>query len=90
MEKLLKQPILNKAMPDVVVNFKQYETAFEIVDNMRKGWQGIKVNHNLDEMKAKNFVNSMVVSSSTQGLITMGQLIGANWRILRRGQNRKI
>jgi hypothetical protein len=57
---------------------------------MRKGWQGIKVNHNLDEMKAKNFVNSMVVSSSTQGLITMGQLIGANWRILRRGQNRKI
>jgi hypothetical protein len=90
MEKLLKQPILNKAMPDVVVNFKQYETAFEIVDNMRKGWQGIKVNHNLDEMKAKFFVNSMVVSSSTQSLITMGQLIGANWRILRRGQNRKI
>jgi hypothetical protein len=90
MEKLLKQPILNKAMSDVVVNFKQYENAFEIVDNMRKGWQGIKVNHNLDEMKAKNFVNSMVVSSSTQGLITMGQLIGANWRILRRGQNRKI
>jgi CheY-specific phosphatase CheX len=90
MEKLLKQPILNKAMPDVVVNFKQYETAFEIVDNMREGWQGIKVSHNLDEMRAKNVVSNMVVSSSAQSLTVMGQLIGTNWRILRRGQSRKI
>ncbi len=65
MVKLLKQPILNKAMLDVVVNSKQYEIAFEIVDNMREGWQGIKAGHSLDEMRAKNVVKSMVVSSST-------------------------
>jgi len=64
-EKLLKQPILNKAMPYVVVNSKQYETAFEIVDNMREGWQVIKVGHGLDEMTAKNVVSNMVVSSYT-------------------------
>ncbi len=87
MEKLLKQPILNKAMPDVVMNSKQYETTFEIIDNMREGWQGIKVGHNLDEMKAKKVVNSVVVSSPTQSFIVVGQLIGANWRILRKGQN---
>jgi hypothetical protein len=38
MEKLLKQPILNNAMLDVVVNSKQYEIAFEIVDNVKEGW----------------------------------------------------
>jgi pentatricopeptide repeat protein len=38
MEKLLKQPILNKAMLDVLVNSKQYEIAFEIVDNMKEDW----------------------------------------------------
>ncbi len=38
MEKLLKQPILNKAMLDVVVNLKQHEIAFEIVDNMKEDW----------------------------------------------------
>jgi hypothetical protein len=73
---------LNKAMPDVVVNFKQYETTFEIVDNMREGWQGKKGNHNLDEMKTKNVVGNMVVSISTQSLTVMGQLIGTNWRIV--------
>ncbi len=87
MEKLLKQPILIKAMPNVVVNSKQYETTFEIVNNMREGWQGIKANHSLDEVRAKNAVNSMVVSNSTQSLTTVGQLIGTNWRILRRGQS---
>lgn len=52
-------------MPYVVVNSKQYETAFEIVDNMREGWQVIKVGHGLDEMTAKNVVSNMVVSSYT-------------------------
>ncbi len=77
-------------MPHVVVNFKQYGSAFEIVDNMREDWQGIKASHNLDEMKAKNVVSSMVVSSSTQSLTIVGQFIGTNWRILIRGQNKKI
>jgi hypothetical protein len=90
MEKLLKQPILIEAMPNVVVNSKQYEITFEIVNNMRKGWQSIKANHSLDEMKAKNVVSSMVVSSSTQSLIAVGQLIGTNWRILRRRQSKII
>jgi hypothetical protein len=84
MEKFLKQPILKKAMRNVVVNSKQYETAFEIVDNMREGWQGIRVGQSFDEMKARNVVNNMVVSSSTQSLIVVGQLIGTNWRILKR------
>jgi hypothetical protein len=72
------------------VNSKQYETTFEIVDNMREGWQGIKVGHSLDEMRAKNIVNNIVVSSSTHNLTTMGQLIETNWRILKRGQSRRI
>jgi hypothetical protein len=38
MEKLLKQPVLQGAMLDVVVNSKKYETIVEIVDNMRRGW----------------------------------------------------
>jgi len=84
MEKLLKQPILNKAMLDVVVNSKQYETTFEVVNNMRKGWQGIKAGHSLDEMRAKNVVNNVVISSSTQIFIVVGQLIGTNWKILRK------
>jgi hypothetical protein len=65
MEKLLKQPILQDAILDVVVNSKHYETTAEIVDNMKRGWQGIKASHSLDEMKAKNVVSNMVVSSST-------------------------
>jgi hypothetical protein len=40
-------------------------------------------------MRAKNVVNNLVVSSSTQSLSTMGQLIGTNWRILRRGIKRR-
>jgi hypothetical protein len=32
----------------------------------------------------------MVVSNSTQSLIIVGQLIGTNWRILRRRQRRRI
>jgi hypothetical protein len=42
---------------------------------MKEGWQGIKVGHILDEMRAKNVVSSMVVSSSTQCLTIMGQLL---------------
>ncbi len=53
MEKLLKQPVLQGAIIDVVVNSKKYETTIEIVDNMRRGWQGIKVSHSLDEMRAR-------------------------------------
>jgi hypothetical protein len=54
MGKLLKQPILKDVMLDVViVNSKHYETKVEIVDNMRRGWQGIKVGHSLDEMRLK-------------------------------------
>jgi hypothetical protein len=40
-------------------------------------------------MRAKNVVSSMVVSSSTQSLTTMG-VIGTNWRILKREQERRI
>ncbi len=65
MGKLLKQPVLKDVMLDVVVNSKHYETIIEIVDNMRRGWQGIKAGHSLDEMRAKNVVSNMVVSSST-------------------------
>jgi hypothetical protein len=32
---------------------------------MKRGWQGIKASHSFDEMRAKNVVNNMVVSSST-------------------------
>jgi hypothetical protein len=71
-------------MLDVVVNSKQYETTFEVVNNMRKGWQGIKAGHSLDEMRAKNVVNNVVISSSTQSFIVVGQLIGTNWKILRK------
>ncbi len=77
-------------MPDVVVYSKQYEIAFEIVDNMKKGWQGIKASHSLDEMRAKNFVSSMVVSNSTHSFNVVGQLIGTNWKMLRKGQSRRI
>ncbi len=90
MEKLLKQPILQGAMPNVVVNSKQYETTIEIVDNMRKGQQGIKASHSLDEMRAKIVVNSMVVSNSTQSFIIIRQFIGASKRILSKGQSMKI
>ncbi len=77
-------------MLDVVVDSKQYEIAFEIVDNMKKGWQCIKASHSLDEMRAKNFVSSMVVSNSTHSFTIMGQFIGTNWKILRKGQSRRI
>jgi hypothetical protein len=36
-------------------------------------------------MKAKNVVNSMVVSSCTQRFVAIGQLIGASQRILNKG-----
>ncbi len=38
MEKLLKQPVLQDAMLDVVVNSKHYEIEVEIVVNMRRCW----------------------------------------------------
>jgi len=53
MGKLLKQPILKDVMLDVVVNSKHYETIVEIVDNLRRGWQGIKAGDSLDEMRPK-------------------------------------
>jgi hypothetical protein len=37
MEKLLKQPVVQDAMLDVVVNSKHYETEVEIVVNMIRG-----------------------------------------------------
>lgn len=49
---------------------------------MKRGWQGIKANHSLNEMKAINVVNNMVVSSSTQSLVVIGQFIGVNQKIL--------
>jgi len=36
MENFLKQAILNKAMLDVVVNSKQYETTFELLTTWEK------------------------------------------------------
>jgi hypothetical protein len=57
---------------DLIVNSKQYETAFEIIDNVRRGWLGIKGCHNVDEMKARNVVSSMVVSNSSQILTIVG------------------
>jgi hypothetical protein len=39
---------------------------------MKRGWQGIKASHSLDEMRARNVVNNMVVSSSTQSLVVIG------------------
>jgi hypothetical protein len=57
---------------------------------MRRAWQGIKAGHSLDEMRAKNVVNSMVVSSSTQSFVAIGQLIGASQRILNKGQSMRI
>jgi len=41
-------------------------------------------------MKAKNVVNSMVVSSFTQSFVAIGQFIGASQRILNKGQSMKI
>jgi hypothetical protein len=38
MEKLLKQPVLQGAMPNVAMNSKKFETTVEIVDNIRRGW----------------------------------------------------
>jgi hypothetical protein len=38
---------------------------------MKRGWQGIKAGHSLNEMKVINVVNNMVVSSSTQSLATL-------------------
>jgi hypothetical protein len=72
------------------MNSKQYEITFEIVDNVRGGWLTIKGCHNVDEMRARNVVSSMVVSNSTENLTTIGQLIGMNPRILSRGQNRRV
>jgi hypothetical protein len=43
----------------------------EIVDNMKRSWQGIKAGHSLDEMRTKNIVNNMLVSISTQSLATI-------------------
>ncbi len=72
MEKLLKQPILKKLMLDLVVYSKQYETTFEIVDDMRGGWLDVKGCHIVDDMKGRNVLTSMVVSNSTQNLIVVG------------------
>jgi hypothetical protein len=57
---------------------------------MLRAWQGIKAGHSLDEMKAKNVVNNMVVSSFTQSFVAIGQPIGASQRILSKGQNMRI
>jgi hypothetical protein len=88
LEKIIKQPILKKTMLDMVINSKQYETTFEIVDNMTRGWQGVKGCHNIDDMRAKNVVTSMFVSNSTQSSSTLGWLIRMNPRILNKGQTR--
>jgi hypothetical protein len=49
---------------------------------MKRSWHGIKAGHSLDEMRAKNVVNSMVVSSSTQSFVADGQLIGISQKNL--------
>ncbi len=90
MKTLLKNPTLKQVVLNLMMNSKQYETTFEIVDNMRGGWLGIKGCHNVDELGCKNVVSSMVVSNSTPNLIATGQLIGVNLRILSKGQNRIV
>jgi hypothetical protein len=72
MEKLLKQPTLKKSLLNLVVYSKQYETTFEIVDNMTRGWLDVKGCHIVDAMKARNVFTSMIVSNSTQNLIVVG------------------
>jgi hypothetical protein len=59
-------------MLDLVMYSKQYETTFEIVDNMRRGWLDVKGFHIVDEMRARNVLTSMVLSNSTQNLIVVG------------------
>jgi hypothetical protein len=56
MEKLLKQLILNKSMLSNGSKFKaQCDTILQIIENMKKGWQGTNGCHNIDEMRAKMF-----------------------------------
>jgi hypothetical protein len=56
----------------MVINSKQYETIFEIVDNMKRSWQGVKGCHYIDDTRARNVVTSMVVFNSTQSMSAMG------------------
>jgi hypothetical protein len=72
------------------VNSKQFNTTFEIVENVRGGWLGIKGYHNVDEARTRIVVSNMVVSNYTQNLTTIRQLIRMNLRILNKRQSRIV
>jgi hypothetical protein len=76
MQKLLKQPILKEAMPNVMVKSKLYETTCEIIGNMKEGWMGIKGCYITNVMRTRNVVTNMVVSNPTLNLKVVGQLMG--------------
>lgn len=61
MNKVLQHPIIKDVLPHVVGVCKNYEVAYQVLKNLRGGWEGVKTCCYLDDIHAMNFVSSSMI-----------------------------
>lgn len=87
--KVLRQPLLRPALPEVVVHEKKYIQAASVCKNIRQCWGTLKFGRHKDLVQARSVVEVAVVANEPGSSSGLGRWLGMSKKAVKKGRERR-